>query len=391
MKKNIWDISMPVEKSAYLNDDKVQFFNIENFETNPEKLKMLDLFCGAGGFAVGCSWAGFESVFGVDHLEPAMRTWIYNHPHAIGCLGDIKQVHPEDIKEILKSKGIEKIHLITGGVPCQGFSRANRKHNDFDERNFLFLEYMRFVKVFDPDYLILENVSGMRSTAGGQFEQDIKEYMETLGYDTSVDILNAADFGVPQVRQRLIFVGVRKNRGLTTPFVFPKGSFKGNYRTVKEAISDLPELGNNESSVEYSKPPQNEYQEFMREGVRDILYNHSSPKHPQDTIEKIRNTTQGEPMYPKFKQRIRLCEDKPSPTQLAGGIRPQFQFGHPTQPRGLSIRERARIQSFPDSYVFLGGTVQERVQTGNAVPPLLIYNLAKLIAADIKKGTNKNV
>ena len=141
MKKNIWDNSMPVEKSAYLNDDKVQFFNIENFETNPEKLKMIDLFCGAGGFAVGCSWAGFESVFGVDHLEPAMRTWIYNHPHAIGCLGDIKQVYPEDIKKILMSKGIEKIHLITGGVPCQGFSRANRKHNDFDERNFLFLEY----------------------------------------------------------------------------------------------------------------------------------------------------------------------------------------------------------------------------------------------------------
>ena len=391
MKKNIWDNSMPVEKSAYLNDDKVQFFNIENFETNPEKLKMIDLFCGAGGFAVGCSWAGFESVFGVDHLEPAMRTWIYNHPHAIGCLGDIKQVYPEDIKKILMSKGIEKIHLITGGVPCQGFSRANRKHNDFDERNFLFLEYMRFVKVFDPDYLILENVSGMRSTAGGQFEQDIKEYMETLGYDTSVDILNAADFGVPQVRQRLIFVGVKKNRGLTTPFVFPKGSFKGNYRTVREAISDLPELGNNESSVEYSRPPQNEYQKFMREDVGDRLYNHSSPRHPQDTIEKIRNTKQGAPMYPKFQQRIRLCEDKPSPTQLAGGIRPQFQFGHPTQPRGLSIRERARIQSFPDNYVFLGGTVQERVQTGNAVPPLLIYNIAKLIATDIEKGRKKNV
>ena len=96
-------------------------------------------------------------------------------------------------------------------------------------------------------------------------------------------------------------------------------------------------------------------------------------------------------MYPKFQQRIRLCEDKPSPTQLAGGIRPQFQFGHPTQPRGLSIRERARIQSFPDNYVFLGGTVQERVQTGNAVPPLLIYNIAKLIATDIEKGSKKNV
>lgn len=388
MEKNIWDNSIPVEKSAYLKDDRVQFFNIENFKTNSEKLKMLDLFCGAGGFAVGCSWAGFESVFGVDHLEPAMKTWSYNHPHAIGCLGDIKQVAPKEIKELLRTKGVEKIHLITGGVPCQGFSRANRKHNDFDERNFLFLEYMKFVKVFEPDYLILENVSGMRSTAGGQFEQDIKEYMETLGYETSVEILNAADFGVPQIRQRLLFVGVKRNRGLTTPFVFPNGLYVGNHRTVNDAISDLPKLGNNESATRYSKEPQCEYQVFMRRGAGKRLYNHSSPKHPQETIEKIKNTKQGEPMYPKFKQRIRLREDKPSPTQLAGGIRPQFQFGHPTQPRGLSIRERARIQSFPDSYIFFGGTVQERVQTGNAVPPLLVYNIAKLIAEDIKKASD---
>lgn len=96
-------------------------------------------------------------------------------------------------------------------------------------------------------------------------------------------------------------------------------------------------------------------------------------------------------MYSKFKQRIRLCENAPSPTQLAGGIRPQFQFGHPTQPRGLTIRERARIQSFPDSYVFLGGIVQERVQTGNAVPPLLIYSLTRPIAEDIIRKERKNV
>ena len=122
------------------------------------------------------------------------------------------------------------------------------------------------------------------------------------------------------------------------------------------------------------------------------LFNHCSPKHPKETIEKIASTRQGEPMYPKFKQRIRLNENAPSPTQLAGGIRPQFQFGHPTQPRGLSIRERARIQSFPDSYKFCGGTVQERVQTGNAVPPLMIYNIAKLIAEDIyRKEENDNV
>ena len=356
------------------------------------------MFCGAGGFAVGASWAGFESVLGIDHFEPAMKTWLYNHPNAIGCLGDITQINPKRIKEMLYSKGIEKINLITGGVPCQGFSIANRKHNDNDERNFLFLEYMKFVKEFEPDYIILENVSGMRSTAGGQFEKNIKEYMELLGYNTTVDLLNAADYGVPQIRQRLIFVGVKKDSGFCEKYVFPEGEFKGNSRTVADAISDLPDLGNNEMCTEYGSKPMGEYQKLMRgKGIiKDIscpqkLYNHISPNHPQETINKITNTEQGKPMYPKFKQRIRLCENAPSPTQLAGGIRPQFQFGHPTQPRGLTIRERARIQSFPDYYVFCGGIVQERVQTGNAVPPLLIYKVTLPIAEDIRRKEKENV
>ena len=113
--------------------------------------------------------------------------------------------------------------------------------------------------------------------------------------------------------------------------------------------------------------------------------NHIAPNHPPSTVKRIKETKEGEAMYSNFKQRIRLKHDLPSPTQLAGGIRPQFQFGHPSQDRGLTIRERARIQSFPDSYCFFGGIVQERVQTGNAVPPLLIYNIVQSIAEDIKK------
>ena len=391
---NIWDNTVPVEKSSYLQDDEISYMNMDTFVAEPDKLKMLDLFCGAGGFAVGCAWAGFQSVLGVDHLEPAMKTWARNHPHGIGCLGDITKLDPEHVKELLAERGVGHIDLITGGVPCQGFSIANRKHNDNDERNFLFMEYMRFVKVFMPPYIILENVSGMRSTAGGHFEQAIKEYMESLGYTVTIKLVNAADYGVPQLRQRLLFVGVRNDSGMTIPYVFPEGKFKGKYRTVNDAISDLPKLGNDEAATVYGCEPQNEYQRLMRGcgaieniPILEELHNHVSPKHPQETIDKIAATPQGEPMYPKFKQRIRLRSDAPSPTQLAGGIRPQFQFGHPTQPRGLSIRERARIQSFPDSYVFEGGTVQERVQTGNAVPPLLIYNITKPIAEDIlRKG-----
>lgn len=388
---NIWDNSIPVEVSSYVKDE-VTYINLDHFQYDDTKLTMLDLFCGAGGFAVGGEWAGFQSVFGVDHLEPAIKTWVHNHPNAIACLGDIAKLDPVALQELLAENGVEHINMITGGVPCQGFSRANRKHNDNDKRNFLFLEYMRFVEVFQPDYLILENVSGMRSTAGGKFENEIKEYMRSLGYDVTVQLVNAADYGVPQLRQRLLFVGVKRDAGLTAPYVFPTGQYRNHYRTVYDAISDLPELGNDETIFEYTSDPLTEYQMLMR-GTGDItairkadhLYNHRAPNHPQETIEKIASTKPGDPMYERFQQRIRLRYDAPSPTQLAGGIRPQFQFGHPLQARGLSIRERARIQSFPDSYVFDGGIVQERVQTGNAVPPLLIYNIARPIYEDIRR------
>ena len=391
---DVWNNSVPVEKSSYLQEENIQFLNREQVVAEPGRLYMMDLFCGAGGGgSVGAGWSGFQPVFGVDHLAPAMETWINNHPHALGCLGDIRKVDPREVRKILVGHGIGQIDLITGGVPCQGFSRANRKHTDTDERNFLFLEYMRFVREFKPPYIILENVSGMRTTAGGHFEDEIKHYMEGLGYVVTVDQVNAAAYGVPQVRKRLLFVGVRRGQGLTEPYAFPEEQFSGRFRTVEEAISDLPPLGNHETCTQYRLPPQNPYQAFMRGldshplNVRsDRLFNHSSPNHPQETIARIARTKPGEPMYPAFQQRIRLRLDQPSPTQLAGGIRPQFQFGHPVQARGLSIRERARIQSFPDSYVFFGGTVQERVQTGNAVPPLLIHAITRPIAEDLERG-----
>lgn len=401
--KDIWNNTIPVEKSSYIVDD-VKFINYDNLIPPTNKYTMMDLFCGAGGFAVGCGLSGFQSVIGIDHLEPAMQTWTYNHPNALGCLGDIRKIDPKVIQKMLKEKGIKKINLLTGGVPCQGFSLANRKHNDNDERNFLFLEYMKYVRVFEPDYIILENVFGMRSTAGGKFEDDIKKAMDELGYTVTVKLINAADYGVPQTRHRLVFVGIRRGKGFAEKYEFPEGDFadtknltlfnigKKSYRTVYDAISDLPELGNNETKDFYEKRAQTEYQKIMRgeDSCWDIakpdkLANHTAPNHPEDTIKKIADTKPGEPMYEKFRQRIRLSMDNPSPTQLAGGIRPQFQFGHPIQTRGLTIRERARIQSFPDSYVFKGGIVQERVQTGNAVPPLMMHAVSKVIAEDLDR------
>lgn len=407
---NIWHNSIPVEKSSYINENNIIIFNEDNFKLEKDKPTMIDLFCGAGGFSVGCELAGFQSVLGTDWFEPALETWKYNHPNAISILGDIKNITADLLVETLKSAGVKKINLITGGVPCQGFSRANRKHNDDDERNFLFRDYMKIAEAFQPDYLIVENVSGMQTTAGGKFVEEILGSMEELGYSSTVKLLNAADYGVPQIRKRIIFVGIKRGRGLAEKFNYPEPKFMEienqtelldlaelqPYRTVYDAISDLPQIESNEISNIYTSEPLTEYQKIMR-GMDDNikfkkseeLFNHKAPKHPQDTIDKIRNTTPGMPMYEKFKQRIRLTWEKPSPTQLAGGIRPQFQFGHPSIARGLTIRERARIQSFPDSYKFLGGTVQERVQTGNAVPPLMIYAVAKEIIKDLNKVYDK--
>lgn len=379
------------EKSSYIQETEIKFFNLDNFKPKDNAFYMIDLFCGAGGFSLGAEWAGFNTVLGIDHFKPAIETWSKNHINSIGCLGDIKKIDPMKIKKLLKQKNVEKIHLITAGVPCQGFSLANRKRTDNDERNFLFLEFIKFVKSFSPDYIILENVSGIKSSGSGFFVKNIILELEKLDYNVSVKTVNAADFGVPQTRNRILFVGVKKKVGLLEPYLFPAGKYENNHRTVYDAISDLPVLENNEVKYTYDMDPLTEYQKLMRgfgnmEKISKptILKNHRSPNHPKDTIEKIKNTRPGEPMYDRFKQRIRLKSDKPSPTQLAGGIRPQFQFGHPSQNRGLSIRERARIQSFPDSYEFCGGIVQERVQTGNAVPPLLIYELVKPIIKTLK-------
>lgn len=387
--------NVDIEKSSYINERSVHYYNIDKLKVPKDKLTMIDLFSGAGGFSVGGELAGFFPVFGNDYFEPALSTWMHNHPNSIACFGDIKNVKSKEVKAILKNHGVNKINLITAGVPCQGFSLANKKRNSEDDRNFMFLELMKYVEVFKPDYVVVENVNGMRSTAGGKFINEIKDALENLSYNVSIDLLNAADYGVPQIRKRLIFVGVKNDSGLIKEYKFPERTHNENeYLTVYDAISDLPELNNNEKKSRYESSIITDYQRQMRGednskiGKPKKLFNHESPNHSDDTIQRIKNTTPGEPMYERYKQRIRLSFNKPSPTQVAGGIRPQFQFGHPIQARGLTIRERARIQSFPDNYEFLGGLVQERVQTGNAVPPLLVYHLLKSIYKDIKRRDN---
>lgn len=366
------------EKSSYYWEGEP----ILDKKLNPElseKYSLVDLCCGAGGLSRGLSDTNkITPILGVDIFTEALKTYKLNNPMTSTILGDVRQIDDSMYKEAIGSTPVD---IVAAGVPCQGFSLANLKRNVEDERNFLFLEVVRFIKLFNPKIVIIENVSGMRSLNNGEFEKAIAEAISNsgeLGYNVKRELLNAADFGVPQIRKRLIFIGVRKD--IDREFNFPKPKFGGDnlpYTTIRDAFSDLPFLENNDEKTEYSSKATSAYQKLMRKNldINDKLYNHKSPKHPNETVQRIKNTEPGKPMYDNYKQRIRLAWNIQSPTQLAGGIRPQFQFGHPEQPRGLSVRERARIQSFPDDFIFVGGTVQGRVQTGNAVPPLLAKNV----------------
>ena len=369
---NIWDKSVKVEESGY-------YWNAEPVFTKRGKIPkdkplVVELFCGCGGTSLGFEQNGYEIILGCDIHIPSIETFSFNHPNSSTILGNVRKVDPKMVKELL---GDRKLDVMIAGVPCQGFSLNNRKRHAKDDRNNMYKEFVRFIEVLQPKVVVLENVSGMKST--GNFVSDIEKDLSRAGkMNVKSKLLYAPDYGVPQKRKRLVFVGIK---GVDFDFseVIPThGPGLNPYTTVEDAIGDLPSLLPKESSSEYLKPPTSKYQKLMRSKSGKFQC-HTAPNHPLGTIERINSTKPGNPMYPNFKQRIRLSWDIQSPTQVSGGIRPQFQFGHPSDPRGLTVRERCRIQSFPDDFVVKGGTVQGRVQTGNAVPPLLAGAVAKAI------------
>jgi len=376
--KSIWDKRVEPEKNPYFWEEKPQLVEAKK-ELSGQQNFIVDLFCGCGGFSLGFEWAGFAPVLGIDIHPPSLETFRTNNIHAAVIKGDIRQITSHLLQ---KAIGERHISLVTAGVPCQGFSLCNRKRYEHDKRNFLFLEFIRCIKILKPDFVLLENVSGLLSTANGAFRKDISLAIKDCGYEVDCRILNALGYGVPQKRLRVFFMGARKGFDIRWPAP-SHGPRKIRTVTVWDAIGDLPSIEAGECKQEYDKPPFTEYQKFMR-GNCVVLLNHEAPSHPGEVIRKIGNTQPGKPIYPKFPQRIRLNPAEPSPTQVSGGIRPQYQFGHPTQPRGLSIRERCRIQSFPDNFEVQGGIVQGRVQTGNAVPPLLARAIAKQIIGSLR-------
>jgi DNA (cytosine-5)-methyltransferase 1 len=349
-----------------------------------------DLFAGAGGLSLGFKLAGYRLAFALDVDWDAVYTYKANNPEVPWLCKDIRKTLVKEVEDV-SGLGRGDFDMIIAGIPCEGYSQLNRRYDPSDPRNYLFLEFLRIVKALQPRAILIENVPGMFRRSGGLFKHSIEEALRRAGYAVFTMELNAINYGVPQRRERVFFVGFRGPVKAFTPpppthcllarsllAYTDEGEVEkpGKCLTVWDAISDLPPLKPGEAKESYESPPKTEYQEMMREGATK-LYNHVAPRHPDWTIKRIAATRPGESVYETFKQRVRLRWDEPSPTIPAGGVRPQWFFAHPEQARGLTVREVARLQSFPDTYVFYGSMIKQRILVGDAVPPLLAKAIAK--------------
>ena len=347
--------------------------SIHNTKEKKKKYNVLDLFCGAGGLSYGFKLAGFSIVGGIEWEPSIMLTHKNNFKSRFEFTGDIKNVTDETIK-----KELSDVDVIIGGPPCQGFSSANRHEKELDDpRNKLFYEYLRFVKIIKPKVFVIENVKEILTKDNGYAKNRILEITKELGYNVNVAVLNAADYGVPQYRRRAIFVGIRSELGIT--FNFDNLKKVKRKVTVYDAIGDLcyPERQITNQFLAYAKDS-------------DVIYNHN-PKFPKEiVVERMKHVPQGgnwKDVPPELwdTQRDnrhssayrRLSFDEPSITIDTG----HMNYFHPIFNRVPTVRESARLQSFPDSFIFYGNQGSQYKQVGNAVPPLL----GKVVANEIMR------
>jgi len=363
-----------------------------------KKLKVIDLFCGVGGLSYGFAHNDrFEIIAANEILRNMARAYELNHPSTKVYNDDIKDFSAEKIEKELNTKAAE-IDIIVGGPPCQAYSTVGKRVVD-DPRGKLFQEYYRVLKEFNPRFFLFENVRGLLSMQGGVLLKTIISLFETLGYKVKYKLLNAADFGVPQIRERVIIIGSK----LKNDFIYPSAThysmeetpnlFKIGLKphlTLEEAISDLPFIKSDEESFEYSSEPQNAFQILMRTNAPQKLRDHNAPNNnaklvklmellpdggtPEDLPKELRPASGFKNTY------CRLWWNRPSTTITRNLSTPSSsRCIHPKAPRPLTTREGARIQCFPDSYQFYGSRSDRNLQIGNAVPTLLSSTLARAI------------
>ena len=375
-------------------------------------LTMIDLFAGAGGLSEGLSEAGFHSLFASEIVPVYAETYRKNHPSSDVLTADIRTVNAEDILHQLKMKK-GQLDLLAGGPPCQGFSINAPIRSLLDERNHLFKEYLRFVDAFAPRAVLIENVPGLVSFEHGATLHAILDALSQLGYGTDVRILGAPYYGVPQMRWRTIIIGLRGKQlpanafpeptyhapikpNFATTFngqllvKFPALEASTHFTTVEEAIGDLPPLlagEKGEPVKSYSCEPTCDYQRKARIGSSGV-YNHEAPRLSKINMERLKYIQPGgnwtdipHELLPKGMQRANKGDHtkrygRVTPEGLASTILTKCDphwgaYFHYNQDRTFTVREAARIQSFPDHYIFTGTQAEQYAQVGNAVPPML--------------------
>lgn len=353
-----------------------------------KEFRVLDLFCGAGGMSYGLHHnSHFKTVVALDINEKLSITLKNNMPSVNLVIGDIKD---SQIKEKIISLSQELgVNMIVGGPPCQGYSMKGKKLGLEDPRNFLFLEYLSLVDRLKPEVFVIENVKSLLSTSKGWFKEQIITKIEGMGYFVTVGVLKASDFGVPQNRERAIFICSKSKKVELPQPTVEKAT------TVREAIEDLAYLESNQGDFEqeYITEAKTEYQKLMRKNCKK-LYNHKASNHAKIAIDKLKMIPpeKGKEFLPiellgkqQFKSTWgRLKWDEPSPTidtrfdAASNGIN-----NHPFLHRAITPREAARLQSFDDSYIFYGTKVAVRTQIGNAVPPFMAKAIADKIYEEL--------
>ncbi|MCB0743283.1 MAG: DNA cytosine methyltransferase [Ignavibacteriae bacterium] len=339
------------------------------------KPTVIDLFCGCGGLSYGFMKAGYDIVVGIDNWKDAIETFNYNHTKNVGKVIDLFNAKPDEL-------GIKNnIDVIIGGPPCQGYSIAGKRIIE-DERNELYKSFVKFVDHYKPKAFLMENVPNIISMGKGAVREQIIKDLETLGYKVVYKILMASDYGVPQNRRRAFFVGLKNGK----EFEFPEHLVIDKV-TSEEAISDLTEDSILDGTA-YPFPPKSKFQTKIRNGNK-VVFNHEITNHKEQTVEIISMVPDGgnykdlpKELHQTRKVNIawtRLNSQKPSFT-IDTGHRHHFHYEYNRVP---TVRESARIQSFPDSFVFKGSKTSQYKQVGNAVPPMLAEHLAKKLLKEL--------
>lgn len=354
------------------------------------KPSVIDLFAGVGGLSLGFEMQGFDVIIANEHDKSIAAAYSENHKNTKMIIGDITSL---DLNDIF-GPYIGKIDVVIGGPPCQGFSQKGQRKTINDERNFLFKHYVAVVKLVKPKYFVMENVPNLLTAENGFFFKEIETLFDKMGYSLRHAVLNASDYGVPQNRRRAIIIG--KLNGTAPQLPTPK-KLKV---TIWDAISDLAYLKSGEGNDEqkYKNAPESDYQRLLR-GSSTTLYDHVVTKHSPLVLERLSMIppNEGKNVLPKehLTKSIysgtwtRMRKNEVSVTITTRFDTPSSgKFTHPFLDRAITVREAARIQSFPDEFRFIGNKSSQMKQVGNAVPPFLSAAIAEVIMKDIKDESN---